>query len=100
MDIGQAIKKLRTEREMTQQELADSVGVSINAVSQWELGKSIPQKASIEKMCRAFSIPVSYMLMAAIEEHDIPEEKRVLYRALLEPLRNELLDRPEGAAGQ
>ena len=91
MDIGQAIKELRTKRGMTQEQLADSVGMSINAISSWELGKTIPPKATIEKLCRAFGIPVSYMLMAAIEEQDIPEEKRVLYRALLEPLKNELL---------
>lgn len=93
MDIGQAIKKLRMERNMTQDQLSASVGVSINAISQWELGKNIPQKSSIERLCRAFGIPVSYMLMAAIEEQDIPEEKRVLYRVLLEPLRNELLEK-------
>ena len=71
--------------------MSSSIGVSVNAISQWELGKSMPQKTTIEKLCRAFGIPVSYMLMAAIEEQDIPEEKRVLYRALLEPLKNELL---------
>lgn len=76
---------------MTQDQLSNSIGVSVNAISQWELGKSMPQKTTIEKLCRAFGIPVSYMLMAAIEEQDIPEEKRVLYRALLEPLKNELL---------
>lgn len=92
MDIGQAIKKLRVERGMSQEQLADSIGMSVNAVSTWENGKNIPPKSNIEKLCRAFGIPVSYMLMAAIEEQDIPEEKRVLYRALLEPLRNELLD--------
>lgn len=91
MNLGQAIKKLRTDRQMTQDQLSSSIGVSVNAISQWELGKSMPQKTTIEKLCRAFGIPVSYMLMAAIEEQDIPEEKRVLYRALLEPLKNELL---------
>ena len=91
MDIGQAIKELRTKRGMTQEQLADSVGMSINAISSRELGKTIPPKATIEKLCRAFGIPVSYMLLAAIDEQDIPEEKRVLYRALLEPLKNELL---------
>lgn len=91
MNLGQAIKKLRIDRQMTQDQLSSSIGVSVNAISQWELGKSMPQKTTIEKLCRAFGIPVSYMLMAAIEEQDIPEEKRVLYRALLEPLKNELL---------
>lgn len=92
MDIGQAIKKLRTERGMSQEQLADSIGMSVQGLSFLETGKRYPPKATIEKLCRAFGIPVSYMLMAAIEEQDIPEEKRVLYRALLEPLRNELLE--------
>lgn len=91
MDFGQAIKTLRIKQQMTQAELAEKVGMSTNAVSQIELGKTIPPKATIERLADAFAIPVSYILMATIEEQDIPEEKRVLYRALLEPLRNELL---------
>ena len=43
----------------------------------------------------ALGVPTSYLMLAAIEIVDIPEEKRVLYRALLEPLRNELLERQE-----
>ena len=92
MDLGQAIKALRIKQQMTQAELAERVGMSTNAVSQIELGKTIPPKATIERMAHAFGIPVSYILMATIEERDIPEEKRVLYRTLLEPLRNELLE--------
>lgn len=91
MDLGQAIRNLRIKQQMTQAELAERVDMSINAVSQIELSKTIPPKATVERFCRAFGIPVSYMLLATIEEQDVPEEKRVLYRALLEPLRNELL---------
>ena len=93
MDIGQAIKELRVRQGLTQGQLAERCGMSTTSVSELETGKTMPPKATIEKLCRAFGIPVSYMLMAAIEEQDIPEEKRVLYRALLEPLRNELLDK-------
>lgn len=92
MDLGQAIKALRIKQQMTQAELAERVGMSTNAVSQIELGKTIPPKATVERLAQAFGIPVSYILIATIEEQDIPEEKRVLYRALLEPLRNELLE--------
>ena len=80
---------------MTQEQLAAKCGMSTNAISSLETGKAYPPKATVEKLCRAFGIPVSYMLMAAIEEQDIPEEKRVLYRALLEPLRNELLEKKD-----
>lgn len=93
MNIGQAIKTLRTKQGMTQEQLAERCGMSTNAICSLETGKAYPPKATVEKLCSAFGIPVSYMLMAAIEEQDIPEEKRVLYRALLEPLRNELLEK-------
>jgi transcriptional regulator with XRE-family HTH domain len=38
--MGQRIKSLREARGMSQQGLADAVGVSKSAVSQWELGQS------------------------------------------------------------
>ena len=92
MDLGQAIKMLRTKQQMTQAELAKRVGMSTNAVSQIELGKTMPPKATVERLAHAFGIPISYILLTAIEKEDIPEEKQVLYRALLEPFRNELLE--------
>ena len=80
---------------MTQGQLAERCGMSTNAICSLELGKAYPPKSTVDKLCAAFGIPQSYLLMASIEEEDIPEEKRVLYRALLEPLRNELLEKQE-----
>nr|DAN97213.1 MAG TPA: helix-turn-helix domain protein [Caudoviricetes sp.] len=93
MNIGQAIRALRQKRNMTQSKLAAHVGMSVNAISSWELGKSNPPKESVALICDAFHVPVSYLMLSTIEEKDIPEDKRVLYRALLEPLKNELLNR-------
>ncbi len=36
MSIGTKVKKLRRERDMTQEQLADYLGISAKAVSQWE----------------------------------------------------------------
>ncbi len=93
MNIGQAIRLLRQKQEMTQSELAERIGMTVNAVSSWELGKSFPPKESIKRICNAFQVPESYLMLSTVEETDIPEDKRVLYRALLEPLRNELLEK-------
>lgn len=92
MNIGQAIRALRQKRNMTQSKLAAHVGMSVNAISSWELGKSNPPKESVALICDAFHVPVSFLMLSTIEEKDIPEDKRVLYRALLEPLKNELLN--------
>lgn len=76
---------------MTQGGLAARVGMSVNAVSSWELGKSFPPKESIRLICDAFEVPVSYLMLSTVEEEDVPEDKRVLCRVLLEPLKEELL---------
>ncbi len=39
-DIGTRIRSTRRERNMTQDELADRVGVSRSAVAQWETGRT------------------------------------------------------------
>lgn len=91
MDIGQAIKTMRIKRNMTQGQLAEMCNMSQNAISMLELGKRFPPKRTVERLCETFDVPVSYLMLAGIEAKDIPEEKRVLYRALVEPLRDELL---------
>lgn len=95
MDLGHAIKTLRMKMEMTQAQLAERCGTSKNAISSWETGRAWPPKGTAERVCEALGVPTSYLILASIEKEDIPEEKRVLYKALLEPLRNELLEKPE-----
>ncbi len=43
--LGEKIKELRTERGLSQKQLADKIGVATNTVSQYESGKS---KTSID----------------------------------------------------
>lgn len=93
MDIGQAIKDLRTKYNMTQAQLAKLCDMSIAAVSELENGKTFPPKATVERLCEAFGISQALFQLAAIDEKDFPEAKRVLYRAMLEPMRNELLEK-------
>ena len=95
MNVGQAIKTLRQKNGMTLVQLAARCGMSKTALCSLEKGRAYPPKATVEKLCQAFDIPQSFLLMASIEESDIPEEKRVLYRALLVPLREELLTKTE-----
>ena len=93
MDLGEAIKMLRIEQGLTQRQMAERCGISVSTVSDWETGKTWPPRGASERVCEALGIPTSYLILASIEEEDLPEEKRVLYRALLEPLRNELIDK-------
>jgi len=47
MTLGEKIYALRKERGITQEELADRLGVSRQAVSKWELGQGYPETVKL-----------------------------------------------------
>ena len=56
MLIGSMIKKLRLERNMTQEQLAECLGVSTNAVSQWERDVTAPDISNIPLLANIFEV--------------------------------------------
>lgn len=52
MEVSEMIKEARIKKGMTQQELADCVYVTRQTISKWELGKSIPDEASLSLLCQ------------------------------------------------
>jgi len=55
MTVGENIKKLRCERNITQEALAEYLGISSQAVSQWECGPS-PDIAQIPVLAYVFGV--------------------------------------------
>ncbi len=55
--VGQAIKRLREERGMTQELLAEAIGVSRQAVSKWESGRASPGTANLQALSALFGMP-------------------------------------------
>ena len=59
---GAVIKRLRENKELTQAELAQILGVSSKAVSKWETGKGLPDISLIEPLSRALSVSVMELM--------------------------------------
>ncbi len=62
--IGQFIQELRKEKNITQKELAEHLGVSDKAVSKWENGRSMPDTSLLEPLCEELSISINELLSA------------------------------------
>lgn len=60
--IGTAIKTLRLQEGYTQQDLADSLGVSGQAVSKWERGLSVPDISIVMKLSDLLNVDVDNLL--------------------------------------
>ena len=56
MEISEMIKAARVKKGMTQQEVADSVYVTRQTISKWELGKSVPDEASLSLLYQCLEI--------------------------------------------
>ena len=60
--IGKFIFKKRKERNLTQEQLAERLGVSNKTISKWETGKCMPDYSIIEPLCQEFNITVAELL--------------------------------------
>ena len=60
--IGNFILELRKERNMTQQELADKIGVTDKAISKWENGRGMPDLSLMKPLCTALGITINDLL--------------------------------------
>lgn len=62
MTLGTTIQKKRSERGLSQEQLAEQVGVSRQAVSKWEVGDAIPDTDKLIPLARALGITVDELL--------------------------------------
>ncbi len=56
MSIGQKIRELRRQNDMTQEQLADLLGISYQAISKWETDVSSPDLSMIVPLARLFHV--------------------------------------------
>lgn len=62
MTIGQNIRQLRKEREMTQDELAAAIGVTPQAISKWEKDTGLPDIRQILPLANVFRVSTDVLL--------------------------------------
>ena len=63
--IGSFIKSLRLEKNLTQKEFADTLGVTYQAVSKWENGKNVPDIGTMKLISEKFDVNVDEILNGA-----------------------------------
>ena len=60
--IGKFIATLRKEQNLTQEELAEKLGITAKAVSKWECGKGLPDASIMLELCKILKITVNDLL--------------------------------------
>ena len=99
---GAFIAQKRKERNLTQQQLAEKLGVSNKTISKWETGKCMPDYSVVKSLCEELGITVAELMdgEASVEKsvrtydeeqmmdllkrtQDLEKQKNVLYGILL-----------------
>lgn len=62
MSIGSTIKRLRRARDITQEELAEHLGITSKAISQWETNRTAPDISQLPALCNYFDITSDELL--------------------------------------
>ncbi len=70
MNIGKTIKELRTKNEMTQEELANMCGVSMQAVSRWETSVTFPDITLLPIIASLFHVTTDELLGVDLLKQD------------------------------
>lgn len=61
-NLGETIKAYRMERNMTQEFVAESLGVSRQAVSKWEMGASDPSTSNLLALAKLYGVSAEELL--------------------------------------
>ena len=80
MSIGTTIKRLRREKDITQEQLAEYLGITSRAISQWECDRTAPDISQIPALCHIFNVSSDVLLGIDIEKTN-EEIKRYLTEA-------------------
>lgn len=62
VNFGDKIKSLRTQRNLTQKQLADLSGVAVSAISSYEAGNRYPSYDVLISLARIFHVSTDYLL--------------------------------------
>lgn len=70
VNLGETIYRLRTERNMSQGDLAEALEVSRQSISKWETGGSVPELDKLTKMGELFGVSMDELILGKKEEKE------------------------------
>ena len=75
MKFGENLYSLRKNAKMSQEKLAEAVGVSRQSVSKWENGESYPEMENMLKLCEIFHCKLNDLVHEDMQDIDSLDEE-------------------------
>ena len=68
MNLSDNLKRIRKENNLSQEQLADKLGVSRQSVSKWESGQAYPEMDKVLQLCQLFNLNIDELLNQNIKD--------------------------------
>jgi transcriptional regulator with XRE-family HTH domain len=78
MEFGERVKAVRTGAGLTQEQFASRLGVTRQAVSNWENGRNLPDIEVVIAISRTFDISLDELILARVRVMTAPERTAFL----------------------
>lgn len=88
MKLQKTIKKLRLDKELEQKGAASAIGISQSHLSQIENGHRGMSVDVLEKIAKAYKIPVPIIILRSLDETDVPKNRIDVFRNMKPALIN------------
>ncbi|MBV1889386.1 MAG: helix-turn-helix transcriptional regulator, partial [Proteobacteria bacterium] len=88
--VGTRIQTLRKLRGYTQEQLAESIGKTVETISNIERGKKLPGLATLNDLGKALDVPLSELIEGGAKKKITPKREALLTKA--RELLNQLKD--------
>lgn len=82
--VADKILAARTDLNLTQDELAEKIGVSRRSVAAYERGESLPRKSTILKLGKVLKVSTKYLSDESIEDPLFEIERDIYYEDAME----------------
>lgn len=77
MTFSEKLYQLRKNKGLSQEQLAEQLAVSRQAISKWESAAAMPESEKILAISRFFGVSLDYLLKEEFEEEDNPEKSNI-----------------------
>jgi len=86
--IGKFISVSRKKKNLTQEQLAEKLGISINAVSKWERGLNMPDVSLMKELCKILDISLNELFEGKkLNNNEIISQSQKIIMSLMMTLK-------------
>lgn len=91
VEFGDRLRQLRKDRKLTQQQLADLIGVKNSVISFYEVGERTPSPDVLRKLALALHVSTDFLLgierAATLDASGLDEQDRLVVQTIINHLR-------------